>query len=679
MKSDSMTWDDVGVTIQGLLFLRCFCWRFSEYIQNLLPLAHIVAKVVKFAFLGPTLLLLDCVMIVVSELASIRRGTQLTVKFESLVTRLRMRLEQTTFVRAIVAMYNFVLPPSHVPPILRVLCGWFVCVCIYPLALYLAYYACGLSKGILSKHAELSLHCMEIYSTYDGLPYWTRQKRMEISFCFGEEAGLELQACLQDIANAVTSFIESSLLSTPALAFVVFCLACLFSLFHSVWTAKPNPSASTATEPSLYAVRAAEISALRSAKYKLGVQVAQLNRELKTAYDRLADANVKYAAMHDKANKADASWMSLVKINAGLRTNVNWLEERLSKVQDDAVQTLTDQVARLTQQLANSQERVDSANSELGSLRNTLQAQTEQLAATEKRLQETQDTAEKASREVQALAAAKITDLTSQYDNLKLSYDKTVERLSALESVRQERDNAAARVINLQRELESTKQIADEAYRQWVRAIEVAQDKERAPSQHFQAVQSAFEEQCRAGQEKAVADAVSQTKASATMAFQAEWEELRRQLKKALSDAQTGQQQAQSLKEEVENLQLDLARYGVSFGSSQSIPERKAANPSSSLVRGSIKTALEDRDVKIQALEHEVEELRKKSREGLTDTRLKAVADKLGKDLKEEKAARTNDQLRWHKQLQELQEENRKLRISLSNAESALGRRRTSK
>jgi regulator of replication initiation timing len=176
-----------------------------------------------------------------------------------------------------------------------------------------------------------------------------------------------------------------------------------------------------------------------------------------------------------------------------------------------------------------------------------------------------------------------------------------------------------------------------------------------------------------------IADAVSQAKASAVAAFQAEQEELRRQLEKARSDAQVGQQEAQILKEEVENLQLDLARFGVSFGSSQSIPERKAANPSSSLVRGSIKTALEDRDLKIQALEHEVEELRKKSREGLTDARLKAVADKLGKDLKEEKAARTNDQLRWHKQLQELQEENRKLRISLSNAESALGRRRTSK
>ncbi|KAL1868400.1 hypothetical protein Plec18167_008326 [Paecilomyces lecythidis] len=635
--------------------------------------------VVKFSLAGPVMLSLDCIMIVASELISIRRGTRLTIKLESLVTRLRVRLGQTTCVRAIVAAYNFVLPPSQVPPILRILCGWFVCICIYPFALYSARYACGLKEGILSSHAELSLRCMEVYSTYDSLPYWSRRQRAEVSFCFGEEAGLELQACLQDIANAVTSFMESSLMSTPLAALVAFCLACLFSLLHSVWTAKPTPSSSTDNTPSLYAVRAAEMSALRSAKYKLGVEVAQLKRELRIAYDRLADANDKYAAMHDKARKADASWMSLVKVNAGLRANINWLEERLSKAQDDAVQILTGQLARLKQQLVSSEERVDTANSELATLKNTLQARAEELLATERRLQETRDAAEKSALDIQELAAAKIAEVASHYDNLKLSYDKMVERLHAMESVRQERDDAAERVVSLQRELESTKQIADGAYKQWMHAMEGAQDRERALTEHLQAVQRAFEEQCRACQEKAVADAMSQAKASATEAFQAEREQLRRQLEKSLLDAQTGKQQAQKLKEEVDNLQLDLARFGISFGSSQSIPERKAANPSSSLVRGSIKTALEDRDVKIQALEHEVEELRKKSCEGLTDARLKAAADKLGQDLKAEKAARTNDQLRWHKQLQELQEENRKLRISLSNAESALGRRRTSK
>ncbi|GAD94729.1 integral membrane protein [Paecilomyces variotii No. 5] len=635
--------------------------------------------VVKLSLAGPVMLSVDCIMIVLSEVASIRRGTHLTVKFESLVTRLRMRLEQTTCVRAIVVMYNFVLPPTQVPPILRILCCWFVCVCIYPFALYSAHYACGLKEGILSRNAELSLHCMEIYSTYDSLPYWTRHQRADSSFCFGEEAGLELQACLQDIVNTLTNFMESSLLSTPLAALVASCLACLFSLLHSIWTAKPTPSISTDSSASLYAVRAAEISALRSAKDKLGVQIAQLNGELRITYGRLADANRKYAEMHDKARKADASWISLIKINAGLCANVNWLEERLSKVQDDTVQMLTDQVARLKQQLTSSEESVRNANNELSALRNTLQAQEEELVATERRLQETRDAAEKSALDIQTLAAAKIDEAASDHETLKLSYDKMGERLRVLEYVRQERNNAAGRVIDLQRELESTKRIADEAYKQWMRAMEGAQDRERALSEHLQAVQSAFEEQCRARQEKAVADAMCQAKASATEAFQAEREELRLQLKKAVLDAQTGKQQAQKLKEEVENLQVDLARFGISFGSSQSIPERKVANPSSSLVRGSIKTALEDRDVKIQALEHEVEELRRKPCEGLTDTRLKAVADKLGKDLKAEKAARTNDQLRWHKQLQELQDENRKLRISLSTAESALGRRRISK
>lgn len=52
-----------------------------------------------------------------------------------------------------------------------------------------------------------------------------------------------------------------------------------------------------------------------------------------------------------------------------------------------------------------------------------------------------------------------------------------------------------------------------------------------------------------------------------------------------------------------------------------------------------------------------------------------AHVEQLRKELAAEKAARVNDQLRLAKENGELRSENQKLKVSLSNAEAALGRR----
>jgi hypothetical protein len=58
-----------------------------------------------------------------------------------------------------------------------------------------------------------------------------------------------------------------------------------------------------------------------------------------------------------------------------------------------------------------------------------------------------------------------------------------------------------------------------------------------------------------------------------------------------------------------------------------------------------------------------------------TDGVLGARADRLKGALEAEKSAHTNTQLRFHKQVKDLEADNQKLRVSLSNAQAALGRR----
>lgn len=249
--------------------------------------------------------------------------------------------------------------------------------------------------------------------------------------------------------------------------------------------------------------------------------------------------------------------------------------------------------------------------------------------------------------------------------------DSLSRECGSLAAIQRERDNAFGLISALQHELVSTRATAETAFRESQESLAQTRAAESTLRQSMQELRHTCD--LTLAQERA-ASARAQARASE---LGAEVEDLQTKVGLAMRDAQRAQEKAESAERTIGILQTRLTRHeDAARGALQEIPKRQIGN------LGSISTALAESEVKvaqqqaeINALRCQVEQFKLQGPSGPIDKAVQEDVQKLRAALDRVRRERTEDQLRWDKRVRELEEDNRKLRVSLSNAEAASGRR----
>ncbi|OJK02358.1 hypothetical protein ASPACDRAFT_76740, partial [Aspergillus aculeatus ATCC 16872] len=144
----------------------------------------------------------------------------------------------------------------------------------------------------------------------------------------------------------------------------------------------------------------------------------------------------------------------------------------------------------------------------------------------------------------------------------------------------------------------------------------------------------------------------------------------------AMRDAQRGQERADTAERVNKVLEVRLAQWEEKARDEQTILKRPTANV------GSVTTALQQCQVKVSEQQTRINDLTEKLEKAKVASPAGKVEEKLRADFSmiksmydREKRARTEDQIRWSKENRDLEEELRKLRISISNAKTQRPRR----
>ncbi|KAH2626468.1 hypothetical protein KXW54_006217, partial [Aspergillus fumigatus] len=360
---------------------------------------------------------------------------------------------------------------------------------------------------------------------------------------------------------------------------------------------------------------------------------------------------------------------------AQLRRKLAETEARLSlahgrarAVEDDAtarVRSLCNQVAELEQQLQAQREQAgDISLGEVHSLRAELERDSRGRANdSEAERRQLADRVHELDAQAQ--------ELTAQNEVLQALCDSLSRECGSLAAIQRERDNAFGLISALQHELVSTRATAETAFRESQESLAQTRAAESTLRQSMQELRHTCD--LTLAQERA-ASARAQARASE---LGAEVEDLQTKVGLAMRDAQRAQERAESAERTIGILQTRLTRHeDAARGALQEIPKRQIGN------LGSISTALAESEVKvaqqqaeINALRCQVEQFKLQGPSGPIDKAVQEDVQKLRAALDRVRRERTEDQLRWDKRVRELEEDNRKLRVSLSNAEAASGRR----
>ena len=243
---------------------------------------------------------------------------------------------------------------------------------------------------------------------------------------------------------------------------------------------------------------------------------------------------------------------------------------------------------------------------------------------------------------------------------------------AALETVRQERDAALDQLLGQQQEIDSV--ILSAAIARVEAEIAYAQLQENEARLH----QSMLD--LNSACDLAVEQERSTTEEARKIACGLEMElnDYRSKIGIALRDAQMYREQSAASQQTIEILEHRLAKYKMfETGSTQEIPKRQIGN------LRSMSTALAEKDVIVANQLAQIDDLKRqleKAKRGaprpiVPDESVQKNFKKLRAALDKEQRERTEDNVRWSSKTRELEDTNKKLRISLSNAESKSPRR----
>lgn len=245
----------------------------------------------------------------------------------------------------------------------------------------------------------------------------------------------------------------------------------------------------------------------------------------------------------------------------------------------------------------------------------------------------------------------------------------------ALETVQRERDDSFAEAMQLRHETEATATAAQASYSDSQESVARAQLAEKILQQSMADLKLACDESL--ARERAVAQRASRENDD----LNGEVGVLRKEIGLAMRDAQRSEERAVHQGEVNKVLEHRLVRHEtVERGGSQDIPKKQTGSSKS------IATALSEEKVRVAAQMSEIADLKdqldKLRKDGPApapvDGAAKTALERMRAALEKERREKKEDSVRWGSKVRELEESNRKLTISLSNAEARAGGARTS-
>ncbi|PYH67722.1 uncharacterized protein BO88DRAFT_444904 [Aspergillus vadensis CBS 113365] len=283
-------------------------------------------------------------------------------------------------------------------------------------------------------------------------------------------------------------------------------------------------------------------------------------------------------------------------------------------------------------------------------------------------------------------AAQEILGLRAEIESLKSALD---------------RNSAAQETLNLRVEVNAVKAVAEEKVREaeakateaeqkMMEAEGVANFLRQADEGHRKTMKSlkdAYDKEVERYDDEVAAERAAADEARKQVkGLEEELKEMSRQVGIASRDAQRFREQKEGTEAERDKLTgvNDVLEHRLKFWenseSMQTIPKRRTGD------LGSLATALDEARVEISRQQTEINGLRAKlqaqtesaasAASAPSDQALQDSVNHLRQALEVEKRQRTEDQVRWGRQVQELQQENQRLRVSISSAGLGRGRGR---
>ncbi|PYH93617.1 hypothetical protein BO71DRAFT_478110 [Aspergillus ellipticus CBS 707.79] len=611
--------------------------------------------------------------------------------------------------RLVSAVVSWYFPFNH--PTVTICRLWGTCVgatgAYFAILLPGFHHLSGLAGGLGSGGWSEMEYCFDVRQ-YDP-DRWVRRQWLEDVRCNGVKTGMELRALIEDSLNLlrddddichlhILAFVAVGVLFVFVTAYLPTALARTVNVFwervdkvllqaHSrvVRTTADDETRLQVGPPSQeMAVLSAKVDTCEALLEEQRRLLTAKSEELVAAKQRMEEAqeHVKRLTARRivaKDSRHETVMTSLRQDLAKTEGQLILVRARLKVAEDNAIareQALEDRIAHLELQLTREKDQAEANSlSEIQSFRAELQARNDQLAAIELRLA----AADHSVAHNQDLAAhnqdlaAQNQEYFAQNQALVVQNEVYVDldqelTADSLVTIQQERDEALGRVFVLQHELGLAQSNVENGAREAKESLARAHETEEVLRQSMRYLKDACdmsledEREVAAGARKRVSD------------LEEEVGSLQSRIGMAMRDAQRSYEQAMQAKEANKVLEHRLAKFEGS--SSQQVPKHRTGD------LGWIKTALEQSQVKVSEQQTFINELEtrlgalKQGATGSSEQALRENVQKLREALDKEKRQRMEDQIRWDKRVRELEEEARKLRISASNAGSALVRRR---
>lgn len=610
-----------------------------------------------------------------------------------------------SFAASITAYYGFLLPASQ--------------------------YLYGSSAGLMSTSWEQSQYCLDVLNAYDAVWRPTQRLWVEAYYCFGEEAGLQLQAIIEDdweLRRRFTSLVNGEIHHLHCIAFTVICALLVITAASasdirnwmvSSWTRVLVRMVDAASKARLQGMpRTLRESHLWDRVNSYEVDLAKLKRLLQDMTeelritkrlrdDGLGQVNIQAARWRQAEDARSKEHV----LNLDLQQQIGRLTWQLRNAQVGQVdvasreRALTANLAALARRTEQAEKSLDDDQTIISSLRAELQARNDQLATIEHRL--TASFAEARENQSQCIARLEadrqnlgneITELISSRNRLQEQFDEVlnqhddyylrfgsveeieaiarerdtvkgqlVELMARLDVIRRERDTTRCDLAELMAQHSSMVYFAENQYQEIQMSLAQAEQREEALRQSMSDV-GAARDMILAQEAQTADDALR--KASK---LEDEVSDLRRKLQTVTAEAKKSHDEVESSKATIVDLERQLADSPPPETSQQGIPKLQLGN------LGSIQTALEQSQVTVSKQQTEINDLKRRleevhmGAERPTEEGLREEISKLRKDLEAEKRARSEDQLRWSKTNSDLEADNRRLRIAQSNMAATRG------
>lgn len=548
-----------------------------------------------------------------------------------------------------------------------------------------------------------SSHCPSAISRYYLNTRLSRRHLSEAYYCLGEKSGLRLHTLTVSNLNSyltgngeIDHFYPIAFVAiTVFLAIVVIVLhdnlseTAAFQFLNSYLLRQntyPHESPITPKEIDLWNIISQYEADLDSQKAQLAKNTVLLNAttaELSASKSRQQEGWAQFEKLVAGRNETVEAHSRELSINSRLRQQLvntgGQLKVAEGRLKDES-QKLIDvqqQVANERKQLVSERrvfelecQRFSDEHQDVIEERQRLAVVHDQLAAERQQLaDERQRLADQQKNHAQQYEELVDREYNLGSQNLDLMI-KNSELTNFLQAAQQERDAAMTQVTDMQQELESTNLTANITFMEAQESLSQTQQTEAAFHQSVTEIRTACDQVVM--QERSAADQARRQVSSLT----ADFNDLQSKIGMAMRDAQRSHEQAVNSKRTIEILEHRLAKYeAMKSGSTQEIPKRQTGNT------GSMSTALAQKEVvvasqlaEINDLKHRLEQAKQGSPRP-SEPAMQENFQKLREALEKERRERTTDNVRWGTKNRELEADNKKLRISLSNAQAHPGRR----